>query len=130
MKAILLLLFIIFSSTMNAQPAKPCTAPEASQFAFWLGDWELTWNDTSKGSNSIHKVMDGCGVQENFSDPKTGFNGKSWSVYNPNKKIWQQTWIDNAGAYIALKGSFENGKMTLTTDPNKHPRTGLETISR
>lgn len=103
----------IAATAQNAK--KPCTAPEASQFDFWVGNWQLYSADTITGSNSIYKIMDGCTVQENFSNPKTGYNGKSWSVYNPVGKVWQQTWVDNQGGFIDLTGKFEDGKMTLKT---------------
>ncbi len=123
-----ILMFItLFSNAQNN--AKPCSAPEASEFDFWVGDWTLYSADTVTGSNTIYKTMDDCTVQENFSNPKTGYIGKSWSVYNPQTKQWQQTWVDNQGGYIPLTGTFENGKMTLTTAPRKLPN-GKEIISR
>lgn len=51
----------------------------------------------------------------NFYDPRMKFIGKSWSVYNPNKKEWQRTWVDNGGGYIALTGGMVGDSMVLTT---------------
>jgi hypothetical protein len=127
MFSLILVFFTTFGQTPPAQ--KPCSAPEASQFDFWVGDWQLTWNDTSHGTNKINKILDGCGIQENFYDPAMNYKGQSWSVYNPNAKQWQQTWVDNQGGYIALTGKFENGEMTLSTQPRKLAN-GKETISR
>jgi hypothetical protein len=124
------LLFIIqsiFAQNTNSQ--KPCSLPEASQFDFWVGDWELTWNDTSHGTNRILKIMDGCTVNENFYDPSMKYSGSSWSVYNPQIKLWQQTWVDNMGAYIVLTGKYENNEMTLTTASQKLPD-GTQIVSR
>ncbi len=120
--------FILFS--VNAQNnQKPCSAPEASQLDFWVGDWDLYSADTLTGNNTIYKVMDGCTVQENFSNARSGYLGKSWSVYSPLAKQWQQTWVDNEGGYIALTGKFEDGKMMLATGARKLPG-GKEIISR
>src|SRR3982751_6022284 len=117
MKKYFLSLAILFTTiaviAQNAQ--KPCSSPEASQFDFWVGNWNLFSGDSSSGTNTIYKIMGGCTVQENFSNPKTGYDGKSWSVYNPAAKLWQQTWVDNQGGYIDLSGKFEDGKMTLKT---------------
>lgn len=133
MKKILLsLLLFSFFYNLNAQNSPnvpPCTSPEISQFDFWIGDWQLTWNDTSHGTNSIRKIMEGCTVQESFNDPSMKYSGSSWSVYNPKIKMWQQTWVDNQGGYIVLKGEFSNGMMTLSTDPRKL-QNGTEIISR
>ncbi|MEO8766374.1 MAG: hypothetical protein ABI416_18885, partial [Ginsengibacter sp.] len=76
-----------FSQNTTAQ--KPCSAPEAAQFDFWVGEWELTWNDTSHGTNRVLKIMDGCTVNENFHDPSINYSGSSWSVYNIRNKMWQ-----------------------------------------
>jgi len=131
MKKYFLVSFLTLSicSVQAQNNQKPCTAPEASQFDFWIGEWDLYSADTLTGHNSIYKIMDACTVQENFSNPKTGYIGKSWSVYNPLSKQWQQTWVDNQGGYIPLTGKFEEGKMTLTTPPRKLPN-GKEVISQ
>ena len=73
--------------------------------------------------------MGQCGLQENFNDPVNKYSGMSWSVYNPQRKVWQQTWIDNTGAYIALTGEFKDGKMILSTQPRSMPN-GKKMVSR
>ncbi len=128
-KDLLFTFFLFLLISVDAQNnQKPCSAAEASQFDFWVGNWNLYSADTLTGNNTIYKVMDGCTVQENFSNP-SGYLGKSWSVYSPLTKQWQQTWVDNQGGYISLTGTFEDGKMTLTTLPRKLPN-GKEIISR
>jgi hypothetical protein len=117
--AVAALLTVLSANAQNT--SKPCSAPEASQFDFWVGSWTLYSADTVTGSNTIYKVMDGCTVQENFENPKTAYSGKSWSVYNPATKTWQQTWVDNQGGYIDLTGKFEDGKMTLFTQTRTLP---------
>ena len=122
MKHLLFIIFIFLSGFASAQNnQKPCTAPEASQMDFWVGTWDLYSADTITGINTIYKVMDGCAVQENFESKRISYSGKSWSMYNPQLKIWQQTWIDNQGGFIYLTGKFENGAMTLTTETTKLP---------
>ncbi len=110
--------YFYFSKTQNI---KPCSAPEIKQFDFWVGEWNLTWADTLHGTNLIEKIMDGCTLQENFYDPRMKYVGKSWSVYNPNKKEWQQTWVDNSGGYIALTGGKVGDSMVLTTQKTATP---------
>ena len=112
---IVLLMMIPFVANAQTPPPKPCSAPEASQFDFWVGEWVATWNDTSHGTNSISKIMSGCTIHENFSDPGLGYLGQSWSVYNSNYKQWQQTWVDNQGGYIALTGGKAGDSMILIT---------------
>jgi hypothetical protein len=102
---------------------------EASKFDFWVGEWDLSWSDTLKGSNSIKKEMNAKVIHENFNDPNTGFYGQSWSVYNPKMKVWQQTWVDNQGGYIVLNGNYENNKMILSTE-EKTLASGKKVINR
>src|SRR6186713_613180 len=113
--------FLVVMAAAAQNAPKPCSAPEARQFDFWVGNWDLSSGDSSSGTNTIYKIMDGCTVQENFSNPKTGYDGKSWSVYNSVAKLWQQTWVDNQGGYIELSGKFEDGKMTLKTQTRELP---------
>ncbi|MEP7163768.1 MAG: DUF1579 family protein [Ferruginibacter sp.] len=123
MKHLLLTILIAATSLQSfaQNNQKPCTAPEAAQFDFWVGSWDLYSADTITGTNTIYKIMDGCAVQENFESQKMRYSGKSWSMYDPQLKLWQQTWIDNQGGFIYLSGKFENGTMTLTTEARKMP---------
>ncbi|MCA9734482.1 MAG: DUF1579 family protein [Deferribacteres bacterium] len=117
---------LLFCTLVVQNPASPCQSEEAMQFDFWVGKWQLTWpggqGGTSKeqfgtGTNEITKILGSCVVRENFASPQTQFNGESYSVYNPAKKVWQQTWIDNSGAYLLFEGEFAEGKMILRTKP-------------
>jgi hypothetical protein len=124
MRILTLSICYILSSSVFAQNnnVSPCAAPQASQFNFWVGDWNLTWSDSLHGTNHVEKIMDGCTVQENFNDPNTSFIGKSWSVYNQNYKIWQQTWVDNQGGYIDLTGGMIGDSMVLVTIEKNVPQ--------
>jgi hypothetical protein len=85
-----------------------------SQFDFWLGDWNVTWGEDGKGTNHIVRILDGKIIQENFSAPD--LQGISVSVYDPERKLWCQTWVDSNGTYLDFTGNFENGKMILNRD--------------
>ena len=113
----LFLLLVKSGSAQSNGSQRPCSSPESAQFDFWVGDWELTWNDTCKGTNSVRRILDGCSIQENFSDPVNNFKGMSWSMFNLKTANWQQTWVDNQGGYIVLTGKFDKGEMILATKP-------------
>jgi len=85
-----------------------------SQFDFWLGEWDCTWGEDGKGTNHVLHIMDDKVIQENFSAPE--LKGMSVSVYDPERKFWCQTWVDNSGSYLDFTGGFENGKMILSRD--------------
>lgn len=122
-------------ATPPSTPTFPCRSPEARQFDFWLGDWDLTgrirtqpdadeWQGT-RSTNTIRSTMDGCVVLESFENLEAGqWTGMSVSVWNPRTREWQQTWVDSQGSYIPLRGEFRDGKMTLTTPPRSLPGGG------
>ena len=85
-----------------------------TQFDFWLGAWDCTWGEDGKGSNRVLRIMDDKVIQENFSAPD--LLGMSVSVYDPERKVWCQTWVDNNGTYLDFTGGFEDGRMVLVRD--------------
>lgn len=117
--AVMIILAVTLSiAVTHAQVTEePCSAPEASQFDFWVGKWQAKWVDTENkpqyGENIIAKTLNDCVIEENFSTDDKTFIGRSLSMYNPNKKIWQQTWVDNGGAYMDFTGGMEGNNMVL-----------------
>ncbi|MBX9929814.1 MAG: hypothetical protein K2X99_12990 [Gemmatimonadaceae bacterium] len=121
-------------AAQNAPP--PCKAPEASQFDFWVGKWELTWPQgqggpgPNHGTNEITKELDGCVIHEHFAGAGAGaLAGRSYSLFDAARGQWLQTWVDNQGGYIPLSGSFREGRMELRT-PVRRDRQGRWQLSR
>jgi hypothetical protein len=85
-----------------------------NQFDFWLGEWGLTWGEDGNGTNRIERILGGKIIQENFHAPD--LQGISVSVYDPERKLWCQTWVDSNGTYLDFTGNFEDGKMILSRD--------------
>ena len=85
-----------------------------NQFDFWLGEWDARWGEDGKGTNHISKILDDKVVQEDFHAPD--LHGMSFSVYDPERRLWCQTWVDNNGTYLDFTGGFEDGKMILSRD--------------
>ncbi len=114
---LLSVLSLSYSISHAQSNEKPCSLPEASHFDFWVGEWIAEWKDTDgniqSGSNTITKGFDGCVIEENFSTSDNTFIGRSLSMYNPLKKIWQQTWVDNSGSYLDFTGGMDSDKMIL-----------------
>jgi hypothetical protein len=103
-------------------PPLPCTAAEAKQFDFWLGDWKVAWDATpgmpaGTGVNRVSRILDGCVIEENFrTDEAEPLVGRSLSVWNPGRRLWQQTWVDNQGSYLDFTGGLGDGRMTLARE--------------
>lgn len=90
------------------------------QFDFWLGKWELTWEDNGRGRNTVTKILGGKIIREKFTslhdDETPPFKGMSVSVYNDATGQWKQTWVDNQGNYLDFVGGFSDGEMVLIRD--------------
>jgi hypothetical protein len=118
-----LLVFSLCAPLLAQQPPqKPCTAPEAKQFDFWVGDWDATWPGQNNGpaghaTNHVVRLMDGCVTQENFDGRgSNGLVGMSLSSYFARGGKWKQTWVDNQGAYMDFVGEFKDGQMLLARE--------------
>lgn len=85
-----------------------------NQFDFWLGEWNCTWGEDGKATNHVSRMMNDKVIQENFVAPD--LIGMSVSVYDAERKLWCQTWVDNNGSYLDFTGKFENDKMILIRD--------------
>lgn len=98
-----------------AQPAMPPPLPpEARQFDFWIGEWQVTTPDgRPAGTNRIESVAGHAALLENWTGAK-GFSGKSLNAYNPARKRWQQFWVGSDGGVLELAGGLVDGCMVLT----------------
>lgn len=100
-------------SSAQTENKYACSTNESHQFDFWIGEWNLVWNDTSKGTNHIVKEYGSCIIHENFADRVSNYFGQSFSVYNSKTKSWEQTWIDNQNSYMLFNGGLVNNEMIL-----------------
>lgn len=100
-------------SAQGERPA-PCSQPEARQFDFWVGAWDLAWGEGASGRNVIEKTLGGCVIVEQFDgSPATPLRGMSVSTYNARLGQWQQTWVDNQGSYLDFTGGWQDSRMVL-----------------
>ena len=125
----IVLLLVVSQATVRAQDKLE------NAFDFWVGKWDLTWKGangkTEKGTNVITKTLDGKVIQENFraiEGAQKGYKGVSISVFNPNTKVWYQTWMDNQGGNINFTGDFDGEKKIFKTA--EQTINGVKTISR
>ncbi len=91
--------------------AYPCLQlPQARQFDFWLGDWDVyvTANPTIKaGFNRITRLSGGCVIFESW-EAMGPHNGVSINYYDPADSTWKQKW---AGSGMDIL-EFYDGKRT------------------
>jgi hypothetical protein len=107
MRTSILILLIIAATMAKSQ------GNSKSTFDFWVGTWEASWSGSAKGINTIGKVLRTKVIEENFAANDKSFAGKSWTVYDTTAKLWRQTWVDDAGAYLLFTGGQEGDKVVL-----------------
>jgi hypothetical protein len=89
----------------------PCaTSAEAHQLDFWLGDWDVSVGGIRAGQSHVEKILNDCVVFENWTGAG-GYVGKSFNLYDAQKKRWQQTWVDGVGGITEYFGEWRDGAL-------------------
>jgi tetratricopeptide (TPR) repeat protein len=99
---------------------KPCAYnPLNRQFDFWVGEWDVVTAEGTNpaGSSKIELILGDCVIQENWTSAgNSGYQGKSFNIYNADLKRWEQFWNDNAGGMIHFYGGLSDKVMDFWTD--------------
>ena len=93
--------------------APPCATAAHRQFDFWAGDWDV--QDASgkrAGENRITVIHGGCALLEQWKG-NGNVTGTSLNLYDKERGVWHQTWVDSGGNLLRLEGEFREGVMTL-----------------
>jgi hypothetical protein len=111
--ALALVAFTIMTVDAAAQapPPRPCSSPEARQFDFWVGDWDVFENGKLAGTNRIERLY-GCVVHESWKSP--GLSGQSLNVFDTKRGVWHQTWIDSNAGLLVIEGAWKDGALTMS----------------
>lgn len=112
-----LVLAFLFSSHawgQDAEESGACASPQARQFDFWIGQWEVTAKDAVAGYSTITSILDGCVLLEEYSAANASYSGKSFNYYDEADGKWHQEWVDNGGLRLHLVGGFAGGKMVMS----------------
>ncbi|HJZ73794.1 MAG TPA: DUF4440 domain-containing protein [Vicinamibacterales bacterium] len=97
----MLLFLIALLSTAVAPPSDGgCDRPEFHALDFWIGEWTVVAaSGEPVGTNRIEKILNGCAVQENWTEP-SGEEGKSLFYYSPSEHRWKQVWITDSATVL------------------------------
>jgi hypothetical protein len=97
-----------------AAPPRPCVnAPVHRAFDFWVGEWDVRPSgkpEQPPSHSRIEKIEDGCVIYEQYTTPQ-GYSGRSFNAYHPEKKEWQQFWVDNTGGIHHYRGQARDGNL-------------------
>jgi hypothetical protein len=104
---------LVGCSLTPAVTAAACDDPAYRQFDFWIGEWQVhTPEGKLAGTNRITREYGGCVLHERYTTPR-GYSGESLNTYDPGRRVWHQTWVDNEGTLLLLEGRFSDGRMRL-----------------
>ncbi|WP_310467108.1 hypothetical protein [Sphingomonas sp.] len=125
-------LFLAFAAqAAAAAPPPPCAAAEYRQMDFWVGTWDLEFDNPDgslgKAENVITADYGGCAIVERFRQlgggPAGGdYLGTSTSIYDAQTKSWRQMWVDNGGSMFDLRGGPVIGQKHSFELVNIEPR--------
>jgi hypothetical protein len=84
---------------------------DGTELDFWLGDWEATWGAVGRGTNRLTRILGDKVVDEHFEGrfQNGTLEGRSWSVFDPDRGLWRQTWVDDSGGYLDFVGDRVDG---------------------
>lgn len=90
----------------------PCkTREEASQFDFWVGDWQVTTPQGQvAGENHISHDLANCVIRESWTNVY-GDHGTSVNFFDPATGHWHQVWTSDNGTVTHYEGEFRDGSM-------------------
>ena len=115
------LLALFMTSAATAYAAPPCAAPEYGQFDFWIGEWRVLKPDgTVAGTNRIDREYGGCVLHERYQTAK-GYSGESLNTYDPGRKRWHQTWVDNTGICCCSTAACRDSPWSWRAAPRTRP---------
>ncbi len=87
--------------------------PEAKKFDFWVGEWDVYNPQEQKvGDSKIEKILKGAVILENWTGIN-GYTGKSFNIYNMDKRKWVQYWVDENSIPIYFEGNFDSAKNAI-----------------
>jgi hypothetical protein len=92
----------------------PCEGlPDAGDFDFWVGRWEVRSPDgTPIGTNTIVKRDGGCSIEEHW-EGAGGASGTSLSFFLPSRGEWRQVWTGSGGTLFDMTGKLVDGVMRM-----------------
>ena len=116
----ILLLLCLLTAAASAQPSSPGHPPQARQFDFWLGDWDvnlrirqedLTWADAIAARARIYPVLGGKAVLELWeSQPIVGYSLRYYDAAEREWVLWLNWPGKDRSGTQRLTGSFRHGR--------------------
>ena len=108
-----------------ALDTRPALATGTGDFAFLSGEWRIAnrmkqsegWIEFP-GEASVHALLGGNASVEELRIPARNFSGIGLRLYDSERRIWNDHWINGARRVVnpPMSGTFENGIGTFIAD--------------
>jgi hypothetical protein len=105
---------------------------DGSELDFWIGTWEVSWAGGT-GTNRIERILGERVIHERFDggDSESTLHGQSWSVFDAERRLWRQVWVDDQGSFLDLVGERADGSFVFTRlAPERGPAAGQRMVFR
>lgn len=107
---------------------------DGTELDFWLGEWDVSWTG-GYGTNRLERILGDRVIHERFDgaddDGANGLRGESWSVFEPERALWRQTWVDDQGGYLDLVGERVDGSFAFgRSAPERGPQARQRMVFR
>jgi len=96
---------------MTTHAPAAATTFDGTELDFWLGDWDARWGEAGRGTNRLTRILGDRVIREDFSGGGADghLNGLSLSVFDTERHVWRQTWVDDSGGYLEFVGDVVDG---------------------
>jgi hypothetical protein len=82
-------------------------------FDFWIGQWDsFDQAGALQGHLMVRPILEGCVLEEQWTGTEGG-TGRSFTIYDASRKVWNQTWVSSHGTLLPLEGRRVQKAMVL-----------------
>lgn len=105
-------LLIGLSRQALANPG-PCADEAHHEFDFWIGQWDsFDQAGALQGRLTVRPILEACVLEEQWTGTD-GATGRSFTIYDASRRVWNQTWVSSRGTLLPLEGRRVENAMVL-----------------
>lgn len=109
----LLTILLMATPGLQGQERGFCSDPEYRHFDFWVGEWTvMDPSGTKIGESQVEATMNGCVITEHWTSTR-GPEARSLSTFDAPNRTWHQTYMDNSGGLLNIRGGWTGTSMIL-----------------
>ena len=91
-----------------------CADAPHHEFDFWIGEWDsFDQYGVLQCRLVVRPILEWCVLEELWTGTDGG-TGRSFSLYDLSRKVWNQTWVSSHGTLLPIEGRLVGNAMVLT----------------